>query len=61
MQGGSYLGDSHSLKGAEEGKAGLLRAAWPRKALWGPGKGPKGAVNPSSPKRHPCEGGGGEV
>ena len=59
MQGGAYLRGSHSLKGAEEGKAGLLRAPWPRMAFCGPGKEQKGAVNPlRSPKRHPCEGGG---
>ena len=59
MQGGSCLRGSHSLKGAEEGKAGLLRATWPRRAFCGPGKGQTGAVNPLAiPKRHPCEGGG---
>ena len=44
--GGSYLRGSHSLKGAEEGKAGLLRAPWPRKAFWGPGKGAKRGCQP---------------
>ena len=60
LQGGSYLKGSHSLKGAEEGKVGLLKAPWlPRKAFWGAGKGQNGAGKPlRSPKRHPCEGGG---
>ena len=44
MQGGAYLEGSHSLKGAEEGKAGLLSAPWPRMAFCGPGKEQKGPV-----------------
>ena len=43
-----------SLEGAAQGSL-----APRRKAVWGPGKGQKGAVNRlRSPKRHPCEGGG---
>ena len=48
MQGGSYLRGSHSLKGVEEGKAGRLRAPWPRKAFCGPGKGHCGAFGSRS-------------
>ena len=45
--GGVLPKGSHSLKEAEEGKAGLLRAPWPRKAFWGPGKGQQRGCQPS--------------
>ena len=46
-RGGFYLRGSHSLKGAEEGKAGLLRAPGRERPSRALGKGQKVAVNPS--------------